>query len=102
MTKWKHQQSQKDHEYRDRARERRNLHGPDNAPVVAMEDQSVAVTSVDTRPESNLGEDNIGNKMLQKLGWKLGKSLGALGDTPNHLVKDWERIEFIAKHGAGK
>ena len=102
VSKWKHQQSQKDHDYRDRARERRSLHGPDAVPVVVLEERSTAGTSVYARPENNLGEDNVGNKILQKLGWKLGNSLGASGDTPNHLVKDWERIEFMAKYGTGK
>ena len=56
------------------------------------------------RPEDNLGESNIGNQMLQKLGWKSGSSLGRGGEgeqarTQSTLVKDWEKIETLASSG---
>ncbi len=51
------------------------------------------------RPEDHLGTANIGNKMLQKLGWK-GGSLGRKGNfdsgTNYGLKKDWEIIEKAA------
>jgi hypothetical protein len=51
-------------------------------------------------PQETLGESNVGNKMLQKLGWKSGTNLGrnAGGEsTGEALKKDWERIEQLAK-----
>ena len=103
-------------EYQDRAKKRRELHGPEIAippPKVA----SLPITSHDPephRPEDNLGSSNIGNQMLQKLGWKEGSTLGRKsndgsetesGDTGQtkeqdsriqHLRQDWDRIESMA------
>lgn len=99
-------------EYRDRALERRIMHGPEAASMPALPrdlDASTATREADgMRPEDNLGASNIGNQMLQKLGWKSGSSLGR-GATnadggqqesvQNTLVKDWEKIESLAASG---
>jgi RNA-binding protein 5/10 len=90
--------------YRDRAFERRILHGTDDiaaAPFVHSEDVPDSVVG----PQETLGESNVGNKMLQKLGWKSGTNLGrnAGGEsTGGSLKKDWERIEHLAKSGNRK
>ena len=97
VAKWK---ERKDRDYRDRAWERRLLHGPE-APVLAVMEQSAAPAHV-VLPRDTLGEGNIGNKMLQKLGWKSGNSLGRTGGAPNQLEKDWDRIESLARNAAGK
>mmetsp|Transcript_8445 Transcript_8445/g.12041 ORF Transcript_8445/g.12041 Transcript_8445/m.12041 type:complete len:552 (+) Transcript_8445:106-1761(+) len=105
--------------YRDRAKERRILNGPeqaipetfDNSQILPSAAQARNVTvSENVTPEQILGEKNIGNKMLQKLGWK-GGSLGrsesstlkdtndntvARSNTQNTLKADWERIESLA------
>jgi len=114
-------------EYRDRAKERRFLYGPD--PTVSLqandangdvqrtgpnltEVRMVNATEV-VKPGENLGDSNIGNQLLQKLGWKAGSSLGRKqqgegsasneeGQQPltsgstDHLRQDWERIESMA------
>merc|ERR1711957_336735 len=79
------------------------------------------VTAVETvTPSQSLGESNIGNQLLQKLGWTKGSSLGrnavtSGGTEPgaptdetsvshestsntaaDKLKKDWERIESLA------
>uniref|UniRef100_A0A7R9W9B1 G-patch domain-containing protein n=1 Tax=Pseudictyota dubia TaxID=2749911 RepID=A0A7R9W9B1_9STRA len=109
-------------DYRDRAKERRALFGPDAAagakpdeePVVLGPDldRARAVASAEVvAPHESLGESNIGNKMLQKLGWKRGGALGReqqqqdLADggvgvgsvnAKDTLKSDWERIESLA------
>lgn len=107
-------------EYRDRAKERRVLYGPDAAGASApkmdevvgvigpsLEKARTVTSSEVVAPHENLGESNIGNKMLQKLGWKKGSSLGRkdssvsldgkeANDVGNKLKEDWERIESLA------
>jgi len=99
VAKWKEQQRIKK-EYRDRAWERRRLHEPEVAPV-SLPFLEPSVVAAEIRPQDILGEENIGNQMLQKLGWKSGKSLGRTGEATNHLEKDWERIESMARSAAG-
>lgn len=96
-------------DYRDRAFERRIMHGPEAASLPALprdlNKSSATVGEADVvRPEDNLGASNIGNQMLQKLGWKTGSSLGRGVDgtrdgAQNTLVKDWEKIETLAASG---
>jgi len=68
--------------YRDRAAERRNKYGVvDEAPQNkfrekynrVMDHLAVKDTS---NSEAKIGDDNVGNKMLQKMGWKAGAGLG--------------------------
>ena len=99
-------------DYRDRATERRKMYEPDAdtkctiAPPVDMSMVAEApsltkartvVSTEEVAPSQILGETNIGNKMLQKLGWK-GGSLGAgkAESTNDKLKQDWERIETLA------
>uniref|UniRef100_A0A7S4J9T4 G-patch domain-containing protein n=1 Tax=Odontella aurita TaxID=265563 RepID=A0A7S4J9T4_9STRA len=120
-------------DYRDRAKERRALFGPDAAPASAgggeaneeppaalgpSLDKARAVHGTEAvAPQESLGESNIGNKMLQKLGWKTGGALGRKMDSSvsadgsngaagggvqakDTLRADWERIESMAgAHG---
>ena len=113
-------------EYRDRAQERRFMYEPEisfskkdeenlegeallqaSAPSLT---QARAVLNADVvDPKTALNDsNNIGNMMLQKLGWKGGASLGRNKDTNNtdlaesaneKLRKDWEKIESIATAG---
>ena len=48
-------------------------------------------TSAGPLPEQNIGSDNIGNKMLQRMGWKEGLGLGKAnqGRTGIVEVKNW-------------
>lgn len=101
----KEQEAMASMEYRDRALERRIMHGPDTASLPALPDEleTPAAREVEVvRPEDNLGASNVGNQMLQKMGWKSGASLGRSADsgvssTENgQLVKDWQKIELLA------
>jgi G-patch domain. len=67
-----------------------------------LEEARKVVVSETVRPEDNLGDTNIGNKMLQKLGWD-GGSLGRKVSSDNQrgseaLKNEWKRIEALAKH----
>ena len=73
--------------YVDRAQQRRTLYGPESTVVTAAPSDLHSVVSlgsstaatasvVAVQPQDNLGESNIGNQMLKKLGWKHGAALG--------------------------
>jgi len=73
--------------YRDRAAERRTLHGPQ--PVVAPPRGLVAASSVSAHPPTYvvratepppIPESNVGRKLLRAMGWKEGQGLGANED----------------------
>ncbi len=116
-------------EYRDRARERRNMYEGDSNVIVSTIDPSIVnmgpsldkartVTATEQiAPDQSLGDSNVGNKLLQKLGWKSGESLGRsrvdegvggkasapssveMEDKLAKLKQDWERIEDLSgKH----
>ena len=91
ITEWRRQQeasSASSITYRDRAKERRNKFGDDDKgkPVPnkfkekymrAMEDSSSgAAAAAGGEAAPKLGEENLGNRMLQKMGWKDGLGLG--------------------------
>ena len=100
--------------YRDRTKERQMLYSASSTdashvdkllasvnPVASVEKQSEVV-----RPEQTLGDTNVGNQLLQKMGWKSGEALGRKqeGETgtetvANSLKNDWERIESLAQSG---
>jgi RNA-binding protein 5/10 len=99
-------------DYVDRAQQRRDMHGTESsmtAPPLkvpaALSHTKAACPPPTKHPSENLGQTNIGNQMLQKLGWKSGDSLGRQGgdtnqnEVQNAIVKDWEKIEAIASNG---
>lgn len=96
--------------YVDRAQQRREMYGPETTIVgpsilpLAMQRGSttgaVTSTSHPGNPEDNLNAGNIGNQLLQKMGWKDGNALGRVGSHKNEtLAKDWEKIESLAANG---
>lgn len=113
---------QESEKYRDRSKERRLMHGTHAAPESSHAEALLAhslggSSSAETkpaeviRPEETLNGANVGNKLLQKLGWKSGGGLGrsanqenAMGngstkDVASNLKSDWERIESLAQRG---
>lgn len=87
--------------YRDRAFERRLLHDADDLRVSDVIADEIAAPA-EMPVEHALGASNVGNQMLQKLGWKSGTNLGRHAGTESSggaLQKDWERIEHLAKSG---
>lgn len=120
--------------YVDRAHQRRIMYGAETTAIGSLSASdlqsvvslgssqssiTVAASSVRVKPEDNLGESNIGNKMLQKLGWKAGNALGRQALDVNRseeddsdrtpavsqqpvvamIKQDWERIESMASNG---
>eukprot|EP00049_Salpingoeca_infusionum_P025443 m.19324 g.19324 ORF g.19324 m.19324 type:complete len:782 (+) comp8017_c0_seq2:94-2439(+) len=67
--------------YRDRAAERRKRYGQPNRPAQSTSfRRHTAPTTTSTAYEQptkdGIKEDNVGNKLLQKMGWKAGEGLG--------------------------
>uniref|UniRef100_A0A672SE02 RNA binding motif protein 5 n=1 Tax=Sinocyclocheilus grahami TaxID=75366 RepID=A0A672SE02_SINGR len=64
--------------YRDRAAERREKYGIPEPPVPKKRKftQPAPVVNYEQPTKDGLNSDNIGNKMLQAMGWKEGKGLG--------------------------
>ena len=105
--------------YMDRAQQRRTMYGPETSAVVAATDLQSLVnlgsqSSVPVAPQDSLGESNIGNQMLQKLGWKDGAALGrnseesgdsvaaGPGRVASSVQQEWDRIEVLAALNGGK
>lgn len=89
--------------YVDRAKQRRDLYGPDLVvpstapPQVSPISEPMEVGT--DRPMENPAT-NIGHQMMEKMGWKAGGTLGRGGEEQQQqqaaLAKDWDRIEGIA------
>uniref|UniRef100_A0A3P8UEM0 RNA binding motif protein 5 n=1 Tax=Cynoglossus semilaevis TaxID=244447 RepID=A0A3P8UEM0_CYNSE len=64
--------------YRDRAAERREKYGIPEPPAPKKKkyNQPAQVVNYEQPTKDGLNSDNIGNKMLQAMGWKEGKGLG--------------------------
>lgn len=64
--------------YRDRAAERREKYGIPEPPVPKKKkfNQPAPAINYEQPTKDGLNSDNIGNKMLQAMGWKEGKGLG--------------------------
>ncbi|XP_033482561.2 RNA-binding protein 5 isoform X1 [Epinephelus lanceolatus] len=64
--------------YRDRAAERREKYGIPEPPAPKKKKfaQPTPVVNYEQPTKDGLNSDNIGNKMLQAMGWKEGKGLG--------------------------
>jgi RNA-binding protein 5/10 len=101
--------------YRDRSRERRMMHGysiglePSHSEALLAHSLGSSSVAEVIRPEETLNNTNVGNKLLQKMGWKSGESLGRNGaqvntdgsatDVASTLKNDWEKIESMALRG---
>ena len=81
-------------QYRDRAKERRTKFGDDDKPIKnrfkekylsALESSSAAGGS-DLKSAPKVSDSNIGNKMLQKMGWKDGQGLGKKGQGRTEII----------------
>lgn len=89
--------------YRDRAKERRQKYGEaDPVPVNRskerfnreMEKQaSIAQTyQASTLASLPISEGNIGNKLLQKMGWKAGSGLGKTNQGRTEIIETEQRV----------
>lgn len=97
-------------EYEDRAQNRRKMYGQELAMPppprnnFSPEEASPPSTATSSSAD-NLGDNNIGNQMLQRLGWKAGSGLGRHDEGGSFdkkdsqidvLRQDWDRIEALA------
>lgn len=69
--------------YMDRADVRRKQQGSDHTAISRQQGVDMPITPVhSSQPmhvNKRLGEENIGNRLLQKMGWKEGQGLGSSG-----------------------
>ena len=88
-------------QYRDRAKERRNKFGDDDKPIPnkfkekylrALDDTSSASGS-DLANAPKIAENNKGNKMLQKMGWKDGQGLGKKNQGRTDIILAQQRSQ---------
>ncbi|KAI1307273.1 RNA-binding protein 5 [Halotydeus destructor] len=78
-----YRRSSEDQSYRDRAKERRTKYGHPDEPIDSSHLKAKYAGSLprdpvtpQAAPVSRIGGDNIGNKMLKKMGWAEGEGLG--------------------------
>ncbi|XP_044730433.1 RNA-binding protein 5 [Chrysoperla carnea] len=68
--------------YRDRAKERREKFGESDAPPPSklkekyLKAREASEPILPVQPQTPIGSDNVGNKLLQKMGWSEGQGLG--------------------------
>lgn len=119
------EKKQSDTLYRDRSKERRSMfgsHAPGSGSANGSSSshaEALLAHSMGTgsgkandkpaeviRPEDTLNDTNVGNKMLQRMGWKSGETLGRNAGSSQEangggsdLKSDWERIESLAQRG---
>jgi len=96
-------------DYADRALRRRIMHGQTEANI--SQPEALRAPEVPQLPEKDsLNDKNIGNQILQRMGWKEDTSLGKerIGNSrsdevniADHLRKDWDRIEMLADKVSG-
>lgn len=69
-------------QYRDRAFEIRKLHGSSGKKITFSINKNLSKTKIKPLVSTSkpISEENIGNKMLKKMGWKSGEGLGANKD----------------------
>ena len=88
-------------QYRDRAKERRQKYGEvlEARPNMLKEKYLRAIEDVDSGPlpERTIGSENLGNKMLQKMGWKEGLGLGKANQGRTNIVEVRKRSEFFSR-----
>ncbi|EDQ92206.1 uncharacterized protein MONBRDRAFT_23132 [Monosiga brevicollis MX1] len=85
--------------YRDRAKERRKLHGQKRKPPQSFRKRAAPQAPVVEQPtKDGIKEDNVGNRMLKAMGWSEGKGLGKDG---SGIVKPIEAEVRVQGAGLG-
>jgi len=81
-------------QYRDRAKERRHKFGDDDQPppnrFKEKYNKAIANISASAKPdtaEQKINDSNVGNKMLQKMGWKEGSGLGKSNQGRTDIIR---------------
>ncbi|XP_055595162.1 RNA-binding protein 5-B-like isoform X2 [Uranotaenia lowii] len=87
--------------YRDRAKERRLKYGEADPPPVnkskerfqrEMEKQTQAAFSAPNLANVPIGQNNVGNKLLQKMGWSEGQGLGRANQGRTNIIETEARV----------
>lgn len=86
---------QQPQQYRDRAKERRLKYGEtdEEAKLNRLkekyfgEKEQLTQKAHQQLPQKSIGGDNIGNKMLQKMGWKEGLGLGKTNQGRTSIIE---------------
>lgn len=87
---------QKTQQYRDRAKERRLKYGEPDQPQpnrfkeIYMKAREATVT-YEEPTKMGLGSDNLGNKLLQKMGWQEGMGLGKKNQGRTSIIETERR-----------
>ncbi|XP_050072462.1 RNA-binding protein 5-like, partial [Anopheles maculipalpis] len=93
-------------QYRDRAKERRAKYGEDEAPPVnrskerfqreiEKQTQSSSAYPQGTASAVPIGQNNIGNKLLQKMGWSEGQGLGRSNQGRVNIIEAEARVANV-------
>uniref|UniRef100_A0A182VSD9 RNA-binding protein 5 n=1 Tax=Anopheles minimus TaxID=112268 RepID=A0A182VSD9_9DIPT len=93
-------------QYRDRAKERRQKYGEDEAPPVnrskerfqreiEKQTQSQSAYPQGTASAVPIGQNNIGNKLLQKMGWSEGQGLGRSNQGRVNIIEAEARVANV-------
>ncbi|ROT72263.1 RNA-binding protein 10 [Penaeus vannamei] len=86
-------------QYRDRAKERRQKYGEPSVPapnklkeryMAAREE--VEATKYEEPTKQGIGSDNIGNKLLKKMGWTDGQGLGKANQGRTSIIETERRV----------
>ncbi|XP_055685562.1 RNA-binding protein 5-like isoform X2 [Lutzomyia longipalpis] len=86
--------------YRDRALERRMKYGEADPPPPnrskerfqrEIEKQSTSSTAASTTASLPIGQNNVGNKLLQKMGWTEGQGLGRSNQGRTNIIETESR-----------
>jgi len=95
-------------QYRDRAKERRVKFGPDDVPppnkfkekyMKAMD--NVAASIAPDTSNQKIDDSNVGNKMLQKMGWKEGLGLGKSNQGRTDIISTDDDSQRTRQSGLG-
>lgn len=90
----------KDSQYRDRAKERRQKYGEPAVPapnklkeryMAAREE--VAASKYEEPTKDGIGSENIGNKLLKKMGWTDGQGLGKANQGRTSIIETERRVQ---------
>lgn len=85
-------------EYRDRAKERRKKFGQPEVPNRLKEkylEVKEATTSYEEPTRAGIGSDNIGNRLLQKMGWSEGMGLGKSNQGRTQIIEATMRAPSV-------
>ncbi|XP_053958830.1 RNA-binding protein 5-A-like [Anastrepha ludens] len=87
--------------YRDRAKERRQKYGESDPPVAnrSRERFEMEMKSISTRqpeaPPMPIGSNNVGNRLLQKMGWSEGQGLGRKNQGRTSIIEAEARSSTV-------